>query len=240
MIDVNLGLPQYELTIPSNGNKITVRPFLVKEEKLLLMALESGDNVEIINTTKQVINACILSGETVDSLPFFDVDYLFIALRAKSVGDSVEIKFTCKNKTDKGICGNVFPASIDVANCKVRKQKKSEFDIILTPTVSIKMRYPNYHTMKVASLESNPLTSKIAIIAGSIDHIRDGDKVFSHKDVTPEDMIGFVESLKQDQFSKLEDFVNSFPSFVVTAEAKCDKCGFDHRLEYDNFESFFE
>ena len=111
-----ISVPTYELTIPSDKKKIKVRPFSVKEEKLLLIALESENMTDVANTVKQVINNCIVSGEVdVDKLPFFDIDYMFIFLRAKSVGDTVEVKMTCNNVVDGNKCGEVFGADMDIS-----------------------------------------------------------------------------------------------------------------------------
>ena len=110
-----IDLPVYELKLPSNNKQVKIRPFLVREEKLLLMAVESNDESEIINTTKQVINNCLIDSDVnIDALPFFDVDYMFVFLRAKSVGDNVEVQLTCNNETPEGICGNRFPAMVDI------------------------------------------------------------------------------------------------------------------------------
>lgn len=232
--------PTYEIKIPSTGKLITIRPFLVKEEKLLLMALQSNDERDIINTTKQVIRNCIIDDEVdVDKLPFFDIDYLFIALRAKSVGESIEIKFTCNNRVEGERCGHVFPARIDVSNCKVIKDESISNEITLSGGMKVKMKYPSYAVMKTILDDEASMNKKIKIIVGSIDYIQDKDKVYSAKDVSKDELTSFVESLTQEQFRKLETFVDSFPSFVVTTEAKCDKCGFDHRLEYRDFSSFF-
>ena len=104
-----ISVPTYDLTIPSTKEKIKVRPFSVKEEKLLLIALESENMGEIASTVKQVINNCIIKGEVdVDKLPFFDIDYMFIFLRAKSIGESVEVKMTCNNVVDGEKCGEIF------------------------------------------------------------------------------------------------------------------------------------
>ena len=113
-----IDVPTYDLTFPHSGETIKVRPFSVKEEKLLLLALESKDTMEITNTVKQVVNNCIISGKyDVNKAPFFEVDFIFIFLRAKSVGESVEINLTCNNTLEDGRrCGHTFPANIDISN----------------------------------------------------------------------------------------------------------------------------
>jgi T4 bacteriophage base plate protein len=233
-------LPTYDLHLPSDGREIKVRPFLVKEEKLLLMALESKDNLEIINTTKQIINNCIISkGIRIDSLPFFDIDYLFIALRAKSVGEDVDIKFTCNSRTENGYCVAQFNAKIDIANCKVVKDEKIEQNIPIAPNVSVRMKYPSYAAVKMIYEDGNTMDKKIDLIMASIEYIQEREKVTTLKDMTKEELREFVEGLTSQQFKKLEHFVDNFPTFVITSEAKCDSCGTVHNLEYKDFTRFF-
>jgi hypothetical protein len=235
-------LPIYELTLPSNGKKIRIRPFIVKEEKLLLMAVESNDEKTIIDTTKQILNNCVIDGQdfNIDKLPFFDIDYLFISLRAKSIGESVDINYTCNNITGSGNrCGNTFPAKIDVSNCSVIKDDTISKDIQLSSKMLVKMKYPNYTTMKLILENDNIINKKINIIAGSIEMIQDGDNVYTSKDFTKQELVEFIENLTQEQYRRLEYFVDNFPSFVITSQATCDACGYTHKLEYKDFASFF-
>ena len=233
-------LPIHELTLPSDGRKVKVRPFLVGEEKLLLMALESGEENDIINTTKQIINNCLIDSDIdVDTLPFFDIDYLFIALRAKSVGENIDINFTCNHDDGNGICGATFPAQIDITKYRVIKDDTVKSEIDLGGNILVLMKYPDYETMKRINDDGTVLDKKINIIADSIEMVCEGEKVYSSKDINHKEIVEFVEGLTQSQFRKLEHFVDSFPSFVVTAEATCDKCGFVHNLEYTDFTSFF-
>ena len=235
-----IDLPIYEIQLPSNSKKIKIRPFIVREEKLLLMAIESQDDMEIINTTKQIINNCIIDSTiNIESLPFFDVDYLFIALRAKSVGESIEIKFTCNNVVNDQICNTVFPAKIDIANVSIVKDDSISNMIDLGKGACIKMKYPNYTTMKMILDNDNIMNKQINIIAGSIEQIVNGQNVYTTKDLTKEEIINFIEGLTKEQYSKLENFINNLPSFEVNSVATCSKCGFEHNLTYSDFTSFF-
>lgn len=236
-----LSYPTYDVKLPSTGKTVTIRPFLVKEEKMLLIALESEEPEDIISTTKQVINNCIVSGDVdIDKLPFFDVDYLFIALRAKSVGESIDIKFTCNKLDETGNpCGATFDAKIDISNVGLRKKENVDPNVVLSSSMSVKMKYPSYKTMKTLTDELDDMTKKIQMIASCIDMIVDGEQVHTTKDVTKEEMIDFVENLTQQQFRKMEVFIENLPSFYITTEAKCKKCGYLHKLEYDDFTSFF-
>ena len=234
-------LPQYELTIPSTQEKITVRPFVVREEKLLLIAAETKDTQEVIKTTKQVIKNCILTeGVDIDKLPFFDIDYLYIALRAKSIGDSVEITYTCNNDIDENTkCGTEFPATIDLANVAVIS-KNLPMSVTITGQTKVLMKFPTYATMKTIEDAPTNIDKKVSLIASCIKTIHVGEKVFTPgKDFTPGELKDFVESMTQQAFKKLEEFIDNLPTFVVTAEAVCPKCKYHHKISYDNFDTFF-
>jgi hypothetical protein len=236
-----IDLPTYTLHLPSNNQEVTVRPFLVKEEKLLLMAVKSNDAQEIIRATKQVITNCIISPEiNVDTLPFFDIDYLFIALRAKSVGETVELNFICQNQTEAGKCGNKFPVKLDIANIEVSNNDKSALTIKFYDDLIFTMKYPSYSIMKSLDENADKLDNNIKIIASCVDRIFTKGQYYTSKDFTPEELHNFIENLTQQQYQKLEEFTQNFPSFVVKASAQCNKCGKQHTVRYKDFISFFQ
>ena len=235
-----IDVPTYELALPSSGKTVRVRPFLVKEEKLLLIAVESKDQNTIIQTTKQIINNCLIDEDvSVDKLPFFDVDYLFIALRAKSIGETVSVNFICNIFKEGNKCAAMFPVDIDIGNCEIKKNEEVTNIIKLTDKVSMKMKYPSYEVMKRFNESEDALSKKIKIIAASIDQIIEGDNVQSSKDFSREDLEQYLEGFTEEQFKKVEKFVDNFPSFVIKAEGICPKCQFNHKLEYTDFTSFF-
>ena len=237
---LKIDLPTYEVKVPSTGKMVKIRPFTVKEEKLLLMALESNDEKEIINTTKQVINNCIISEPLdLEKIPFFDVDYLFIALRAKSVGESIDVKFRCEAVYDGTKCGAVFPIKIDIANTEIKKDSNAPMDIEVSSKYTFKMKYPSYTVVKNILDNDTTLNKKIYLIASSIAYIVDGEKMYKVSEMPKEEVTQFIESLTHDQFSKLEYFVDHFPTFVVTADATCPQCGYEHHIEYKDFTHFF-
>lgn len=233
-------VPIYELKLPSNGKEIRVRPFLVKEEKLLLIAAESNDVDEIIKTTKQVINNCLIDKDVdIDKLPFFDVDYLFIALRAKSIAETMEMRFTC-NATDKegNPCRHVFETEVDISKAEIIKSDVPNTFNLDKGTV-VKMKYPSYSIMKTLNENDNALENKIKVVVACIDQIVQKDKVYSSKDYTPKELQAFVEGLTEENYKKLELFVDNFPFFAVDVQKKCPRCGFQHDIRYTDFASFF-
>ena len=236
-----IDVPTYDITLPSTGKTIKIRPFVVKEEKLLLMAIESGDNENIIKTTKQVINNCIVSGDLdLEKMPFFDVDYLFIALRAKSIGESIETSYVCNNLVDGNKCGGVFEAVIDISNCVIEKKDDISMDIIISSKIAIRMKYPSYSIMKMITGNESNFQKKIRIISSCIDRITNGDQVYSSKDYSKEELVEFIEGLTSEQYKKLEEFVDNLPSFTIETSGVCPKCGFEHNIKYTDFTRFFQ
>jgi hypothetical protein len=235
-----IDLPVYDFTIPSNGKVVKVRPFTVKEEKLLLMAIESKVASDIISTVKQVINNCVQDDEVdVDKLPFFDIDYLFIFLRAKSVGEIAAVNLTCNNVLDSGeTCNHNFVTEVDVGNVELVRFEGVSDDIKLGPASGVKMRYPNYGIMR--KIEELPdIDKKTHIIVSSIDFIYDKSGMHSYKDYTQEEMKDFVEGLTEENYKKLEAYVDRFPTIAGKINADCPKCGFHHDVRYTEFYDFF-
>lgn len=240
-INLKVDVPTYEMKIPSTGQTITIRPFIVKEEKLLLMAVESNDPLEVIKTTKQIINNCILTeGIDINKLPFFDIDYIFITLRAKSISESVEISYTCNNIIEGDTCGGDIPATIDILNVELKKNPDIKNKISVSKGFDVYMKYPNYEQMKVLTENDPNLTKKINLIATCIDKIVKGENVYTNKDLDFNQRVDFVESLTEVNFKKFVEFIDNFPSFYIKSNGKCSRCGFEHTIEYTDMSSFFE
>lgn len=205
------------------------------------MAVKSDDAQEIVRTTKQVINNCIVSPEIdVDTLPFFDIDYLFIALRAKSVGESIDVNFICQSEVDGDKCGGKFTVPIDISNIEVENNDKSRLDIVFHDDLIFKMKYPTYSVMRQIDERDDQFETKIKIIVSSIDKIFTNGQYYTNKDMTPAEMQEFVENLTQQQFERLESFIGNFPSFYVKGEGACVKCGKVHNVRYKDFVRFFQ
>jgi hypothetical protein len=234
-------LPIYELTIPSSGRTVNVRPFLVKEEKLLFMAAESNDDEEIIRVTKQILRNCVLDEDVnIDTLPFFDIDFLFIGLRAKSIGETIEMKFVCNNEVEDKPCKHTFFADIDISKAVIKKNENISSNIDLSETIKVRMKYPTYAVVRSMKEEDGTIERKIKLIMNSIDYIVDGEAVHSSKDYSKEELRDFIENLSEEQFRKLDGFLKDFPTMSVDFDVTCKKCGFDHHIEYKDFTSFFQ
>jgi hypothetical protein len=235
-----IDVPVYELDLPLSKKHIRFRPFLVKEQKNLLMAMESGDKQSIEQNVKQVLNNCtVTEGVDIEKLPVLDVEFYFLNLRARSVGEVVENKYRCDNKVDDKVCGNIMETSLNLLDIKVENHVEGKDVIQLTDEISIKLKYPEFSILnKLSKLES---VSDIAfkMIAESVEYIYDGEQFYYAKETTTEELIDFIENLNQVQFVKIEDFFANLPKIEKTIEMKCSRCGFEHKLDVEGLESFF-
>jgi hypothetical protein len=234
-----IDVPTYEIELPLSKKKIKFRPFLVKEQRNLLMAMESNDTDTVHNSIKDILNNCTLTGGIViDKLPIVDIEYYFINLRAKSVSEVVETKYKCNNEVEEKLCGNIMDVEIDLLDINVEGIKENE-DIQLTEKIFVKLRYPQFYVVKDSINMQSIAEITFNMIAESIEYIFDGDQYHYASEAQPGELLEFVESLNQNQFEKLEEFFNDLPKLKKDIEIKCSKCGFEHSIEVEGLESFF-
>lgn len=235
-----IDVPTYEIELPVSKTKIKYRPFLVKEQRNLLMAMESSETTTIQQNIKDILYNCTLTeGVDIEKLPIIDVEYYFINLRAKSVGEVVETRYRCNNKVDGVECGNIMEKDIDLTQIKVQMNESVSSEIQLTPNISIKLKYPEFGIVKDSLKYENINDVTFNMIAQSIDYIYDGQQFYYAAESTLEELVEFVEGLNQEQFSKIENFFNNLPKLKEKLEIKCSKCGFEHSIEAEGLESFF-
>ena len=234
-----LDVPTYELDLPLSKKKIKYRPFLVKEQKNLLMAMESKDSLDIHNAIKDVLSNCTLT-ESIDfdKLPIIDVEYYFINLRAKSVGEIVETKYRCNNMVNDKTCGGTMEAQVNLLDIKP-EGKEVNPEIQLDSKITVKFKYPEFGIVKDSLNYEYESEITFNLVASSIEYIYDGEQFFYASESTPEELIEFVESMNQAQFTKVEEFFSSMPQMKKTIDITCGKCGYEHHLEMEGLESFF-
>jgi hypothetical protein len=235
-----LDVPTYEIELPISKKRIKYRPFLVKEQKNLLMAIESNESNTIQQNVRDILYNCTLTeGVDIDKLPIIDVEYYFINLRAKSVGESVQSRYRCNNEVDDKECGNIMEKDINLLELKVQIDPSVNPEIKLTNTVSIKMKYPEFGMVQ-DSLKYEDITDiTFNMIANSIEYIYDGEQFYYGHEAQPGEMLEFVEGMNQEQFAKVEELFNKLPKLKETLDIKCGKCGFQHKIEVEGLESFF-
>jgi len=240
-----IDVPVYEATLISTGKKVKFRPFLVKEQKLFLMASQSEDPEEIVNTVKQVLNNCLITKIKVDELPTFDIENLFMNLRAKSVGEEINLRYTCNNsvaKEDGEIkkCGNVIQYDFNILEIKPEIEKNHSKKIEITNKLGIVMKYPTISMLSdLEKLNFDNLDSLITIICMCVDYIYDENQMYYAKDSTKEELVEFIENLQQDDLTKIQLFFNTMPKLKKELDFKCNKCGYEDKILVEGIQSFF-
>lgn len=233
--------PIYDLELPLSKRKIRFRPFLVKEQKNLLMALEADDSQTINTNIRQILNNCTLSANLdVEDLPIIDIEYYFLNLRARSVGEVVESKYRCNNIVDEKECNNIMDVNINLLDIKVQKDETLDDIVKITDKIAIKLKYPSFSSLEATTGMTNSTDIAFELIMDSIETIYDGNEAYHTKEAPKEELKEFVESLNKTQFEKIENFFNNTPKLNKNVEMKCSKCGFEHEIFIEGLESFFD
>lgn len=229
-------LPTYELEIPSNGKKIKYRPFVVKEEKLLLLALESEDSTQIESAVKQLLKGCIQSRIKLDDLAIFDLEYIFLQIRAVSVGEVVEMTITCQDDGTTKVRYN-----LNLLEVRVQKPEGHSNKIMLTDDMGIVMKYPKFDTFVAGSIIGTQPTadSVVDIISGCIDQIFDGEDVYDSSTTSKKEFGQFLENLTNSQFEKIQKFFESAPKLEHTVKIQNPNTGVENEVVFSGLSSFF-
>ena len=233
-----ISTPTYELTLPSSNKKIKYRPFLVKEEKILIIAMESQDTKQIARAVKDVISKCILSkGIKVEKLSTFDIEYLFLNIRGKSVGEQIEVMVTCPddNKTQ-------VPMSINVDSIKVQKDENHSTDIVLDDTFTLRMKYPSLNEFiknNFGELEKMNVDDTFDLIASCIDQVYSEDETCASEECTKKELTNFVESLNSSQFKEVEKFFETMPKLSHTVKVTNPNTSVESEIVIEGLQNFF-
>jgi hypothetical protein len=239
-----IDVPIYELKLLSTGEKIKFRPFTVKEEKLFLMASESSDTKTIIDATKQVINNCVLSEINVDELPIFDIEQIFLQLRAKSIGEVVNLRYRCNNKIfdqetkEEKSCNAVVEIDVKIDDILPKTENKENKKIEITENMGVVLKYPNLKVFENYDEEDETKTIMETIV-NCIDYVYDKENVYHAKDSTKEELIEFVESMQTKDLEKFKDFFDNVPKIQKNINFKCPKCNYTEEVLVEGLESFF-
>jgi len=235
-----IDVPTYDITLPVSKKQIRYRPFLVKEQRNLLMAMESDDSGSVHSSIRDILYNCTLTeGIDIEKLPIVDVEYYFINLRAKSVGEIIDSKYRCNNIVDDKECNNLMEANLNLTKVKVEMDETISPEIQLTDKLSIKMKYPEFGIVKDSINMENDTDITFNMLAQSIEHIYDGEQFYYGSETPVEEMVQFVEGMNQEQFMKIEEFFNNLPKLKEKVEMTCSKCNFHHTIEVEGLESFF-
>jgi hypothetical protein len=234
-----ISTPTYELELPSSGKKIKYRPFLVREEKILIMALESEDMKQISSAIVQILSDCILTKTIkVPELSTFDIEYLFLNVRAKSVGESVEVNITCPDDGETTV-----QMEIDIDTIKVKKDPEHKNIIKLDDVLSMKLKYPSLDQFVESNFEvgdnESDVNKSLSMISSCIDVIYDAEDSWNASDSTKKELEEFIEQLNTKQFKEIENFFTTMPKLSHTLMVKNPKTGVESEVVLEGLASFF-
>ena len=232
--------PTYELELPSTGKKIKYRPFLVKEEKVLILALESENIKQITSSIKSILKECIQTrGVKIDTLPIFDIEYLFLNVRGKSVSEALELVVTCPddNKT-------TVPVKVYIDEIGVVKDPDHKNDIILDDTLTLRLKYPSLdefikNNFDFSSRDEGALEQSFEIIASCIDQVYNEDESWAASDCTKKELTDWIETLNSNQFKQVETFFETMPKLSHTIKVTNPKTKVESDVTLEGITSFF-
>jgi thiaminase len=229
----------YTATVPSTKQEIKFRAFLVREEKALLIAQQSEDQVVMMDTLKQIIKSCVKTELDVDALALFDIEYIFAQLRSKSVGELVDLMVACDVCPDEEMKARV-KLSFDLSKLEVNFPEDHNKKITLFDNVGVVMRYPSLNIIKdLENMDQTDAESIFKIITKSIDFIYDGDELHYAKDQTEAELKEFLENLSQEQFKKIQQFFETMPKLSKEVQYDCPVCNHHHEKVIEGLSSFF-
>ena len=229
--------PTHELTLPSNGKKITYRPFLVKEEKILILAIESNSLKDISRAIKDVLRNCIITkGVKVDELPTFDIEYLFLNIRARSIGESIELVVTCPDDRETKVNVTVY-----IDEVQVKTNDEHNVDIKIDDTYTMRMKYPSLDEFidENFNFDGQASDNSFEIIASCIDMVFSEDEAWESKDCTKKELTQFVEQLNSAQFKDIEKFFDTMPQLSHDIEVENPKTKVKSTVKLEGLASFF-
>ena len=228
--------PSYELTLPSNGKKIKYRPFLVKEEKILILAIESNSMKDISRAIKDVLKNCILTkGVKVDELPTFDIEYLFLNIRSRSIGESIDLVVTCPDDGKTKVNTQIYIDEIEI-----KKDKNHNPDIKLDDTYTMRLKYPSLDQFIDDNFNFDlDRDNSFDIISSCIDMVFSDEEAWEAKDCTKKELIEFVERLNSSQFKEVENFFDTMPKLSHEVEVENPKTKVKSTVTLEGLASFF-
>lgn len=215
-----INAPEYFLELPSTGQKVKYRPFIVREEKVLLLALESEDISEMSNAVKNVLSNCV-KGENIniETLPTFDIEYLFLNIRGKAVGEEIEVNILCPDDEETYVKTKIF-----IDEIKVKKNPDHKKNIRLNESLMMELKYPSLEQFIKSNFDfsdrKNQLEQSLDLIASCVDKIYNEEEVWTSSDVTKQEIVNFIEGMNSKQFSEVERFFETMPKLEHTVKIK--------------------
>jgi hypothetical protein len=229
--------PTYTLVLPSTGKEVKYRPFLIKEEKTLLLAQQSEDPKVMIESLKGVIKSCLKDNTDVEAFATFDIEYMFTQIRAKSVGEITELLIKCDTCEDEKAVAKV---EVDLTKIEVKKDPEHTNKIELFDDVGVLMKYPTIDVIKkLQNLDNANLDEAFGVIIECIDSVYDTNQVYHAKEQSREELLQFLNNLSSDQFQKIQKFFETMPKMSKAVDYKCPVCNKEHHKVLEGLNSFF-
>jgi|TARA_B000000609_G_scaffold71899_1_gene53863 hypothetical protein len=233
-----ISTPTYELILPSSDKKIRYRPFLVKEEKILILAMESQDSKQIARAVKDVLSKCILSkGIKVERLSTFDIEFLFLNIRGKSVGEQIEVMVTCPDDGKTQV-----PMAINIDSIQIQRDEAHQRDIKLDDTYTLRMKYPSlseFIKTNFSSVENMNVDDTFDLIASCIDQVYSEEESWASEECTKKELNNFIESLNSNQFKEVEKFFETMPKLSHTVKVTNPNTKVESEIKIEGLQSFF-
>jgi hypothetical protein len=238
-----IDVPVYEAILPSNNKTVQFRPFLVKEQKLLLMASQGTDIKETIDSIKRILKNCVLTDIDIDALPVFDLEFLFLNLRARSVNEMVNIRYKCNNKIvneegESKECTGHVEYDLNVLDIKPEFGADHNPKIMLSDKLGMVLKYPTFEIM--SKLEaSNENDMVFELLLHCVDFIFDNEEIYKSKDIPKEELVEFLDNLQQKHLELIKTFFDTMPKVKKDLEFNCPKCGHHDQITIEGVQSFF-
>ena len=251
--------PKFDIKLPSTGKVIKIRPFLVKEQKVVLNAIELRDTNMLNNALDDVLKSCTFGAVDLDELPVYDIEFIIMQIRARSVGDVVEINYVCQNEVDDkvinqaainydskvepmigvGVCETKIPVKINLATLECRSDGvRPDNRIMFTSDIGIVMRDMPYGMYKEIGQQEPSVDNGLLAMASCIDSVIDGEQIHNRGDFTDEELVTWLENLIGDEFDKLDAFMKSMPTMRVDMTLTCPKCGAKEQIKLEGLDDF--
>tara|TARA_B100000242_G_C42924792_1_gene428816 strand:+ start:158 stop:874 length:717 start_codon:yes stop_codon:yes gene_type:complete len=229
-------VPKYEMTVPSTGEVVKYRPFLVKEQKVLLVAFESKDSKQILNSMLDSISSCVPNIK-LDSLATFDVDYMFTQVRSKSVGETSTILHACQNCNEE----NEVKVRLDEIKVNIPENWKKTTEIEISKDISVELKFPTYKDISYLNIDDNASDAELLMdtVAACMKAVKTEDEYILVKDEPKEEVEKFINSLTNQQLEKITNFASNAPKLSHTQNYECKKCKTENKIELSGLQDFF-
>jgi hypothetical protein len=226
-----LDVPTYQVILPSTNNPVSFRPFLVKEHKVLL-TMQEADNDEVVRIVKELVDVCTFNKLEINKLPHFDIEYLFMHLRAKSIGEIVDVIITCAN------CEEKYDSSFNIESIKVERKEGITNKVKISDTTILEFKYPNFDDV-IGLFNSDDISTIIDMVASCLVGVVHGNEYYETKMEKKEDVEEFLMSMTKEQFSKVEEYFVNSPKIVQVVESDCPHCKHHNTSRIEGIRNFF-